>query len=271
MHMSRAPRGIPTGGQFVASSRSEPTVSLAGAHQAGATADPLAHLTTGRDGTIRDRRTGEAIPDGVLTEEDRASVFDPWEAGGVRRAMQQPDEQQARRRGLREDEFDDLAKDAPALVRNLGFLGGGRQIMDWDTRTPVDFDSLTESEQARVRKTARDMGFPDPGRNGLRKTVEHIGDEIGETVDALGEVTGHIVDVQRGDVTPEVEGSFVGWGQMLPKFMRRKGREAPAAEPQQESTEARNRRLANVFGDAARAAERMDSASSRMRDLSGGR
>lgn len=271
MHMSRAPRGIPTGGQFVASSRSEPTVSLAGAHQAGAAADPLAHLTTGRDGTIRDRRTGEAIPDGVLTEEDKANVFDPWEAGGVRRAMQQPGEPQARRRGLREDEFDDLAKDAPAPARNLGFLGGGRQIMDWDTRTPVNFESLTESEQARVRKTARDMGFPDPGRSGLRKTVEHIGDEIGETVDALGEVTGHIVDVQRGDVTPEVEGSFVGWGQMLPKFMRRKDREAPAAEPERESTEARNRRLANVFGDAARAAERMDSASSRMRDLSGGR
>jgi hypothetical protein len=267
MHMSRAPRGIPTGGQFVASSRSEPTVSLA-----GAAADPLAYLTTGRDGTIRDRRTGEAIPDGVLTEEDKANVFDPWEAGGVRRAMQQSAEPQAlRRRGLREDEFDDLAKEAPAPARNLGFLGGGRQIMDWDTRTPVDFDSLTESEQARVRKTARDMGFPDPGRSGLRKTVEHIGDEIGETVDALGEVTGHIVDVQRGDVTPEVEGSFVGWGQMLPKFMRRKDREAPAAEPEQESTEARNRRLANVFGDAARAAERMDSASSRMRDLSGGR
>lgn len=264
--MNRAPRGIPTGGQFVASSRSEPTVTLA-----GAAADPLSHLTTDREGTIHDRRTGQAIPDGVLTEEDKANVFDPWAAGGVRRAMQQQTEPQARRRGLREDEFDDLAKEAPAPARNLGFLGGGRQIMDWGTNTPVDFDSLTEGEQATVRKTAKDMGFPDPGRTGLRKTVEHIGDEIGETVDALGEVTGHIIDVQRGDIAPEVDGSFVGWGQMLPKFLRRKDREAKVSEPEQESAEARNRRLAKVFGDAARAAERMDSASSRMRDLSGDR
>jgi hypothetical protein len=153
MNINRAPRGIPTGGQFVSTSHSEPNITLS------------------------------------------------YIAGGPAR---QPDE----------------PKVAP--IRNLGFLGGGRQIMDWNTDAKVDYDSLSEDEQVRVREMAKEYGFPDPRRTGLRKTVEHIGDELGETVDALSEVTGHIVDVQRGDVTPEVEGTFVGWNQMLPKFMRRK-------------------------------------------------
>lgn len=200
MNINRAPKGIPTGGQFAASTRAEPSVTLPGYY------------------------------------------------------------------------------DIPARPRSIGFGGGGRQIMNWDTNEPVAYDSLTDEERVKVRQTAKDHGFPDPRRAGLREKAEKVSDriserveEITETVDALGEVTGHIVDIQRGEVTPEVEGSFVGWGQMLPKFMRRKDREAKVTEPEQESAEARNRRLAEVFGDAARAAERMDSASSRMRDLSGDR
>ncbi len=48
-------------------------------------------------------------------------------------------------------------------------------------------------------------------------------DEIGETADAFSEAASHVVDVQRGAVpVPEVEGTFVPWGRVLPKFMRRK-------------------------------------------------
>jgi hypothetical protein len=227
MNISRAPRGIPTGGQFVSTSHSEPTVTLTSPPNPAspAAADPLSHLTTDLDGTIRDRRTREEVPDGALSDEEKAKVFDPWEAGGVRRAMQKQADPPAspRRRGLREDDLDELLASQAAPVRDLGFLGGGRQIMDWNTHEKVDYDSLSGDEQVRMRETARNMGFPDPGRSGLRKTAEQIGDELGETVDALGEAAGHFIDVQRGDApAPEVEGSFVGWNQMLPKFMRRK-------------------------------------------------
>lgn len=203
MNINRAPRGIPTGGQFVASSRSEPTVSLS-------------HDIAGK--------------------------------------------------AAREQEQE------PAAMRSIGFTDGGRTIMDWDTRTEVDYDSLSDSERVHVDRVARERGYPDPRRSELRKAAEKIGDEISDTVDAFSEVAGHIADVQRGNVpAPEAEGNFVGWGQMLPKFMRRKNGEAKASEPEQESLEARNRRLAKVFGDAARAAEQMDSAASRMRELSGDR
>lgn len=153
MSINRAPRGIPTGGQFVAASHSEPSVSLS-----------------------------------------------PYIAGA---RAEEPE---------------------PAPARNIGFSGGGRQIMDWSTNTPVDFDNLTEEERTSVRRTAKEYGFPDPKRTGLRKTAEQIGDELGETVDAISEAAGHFIDVQRGDVpAPEAEGSFVGWNQMLPTFLRRKG------------------------------------------------
>jgi hypothetical protein len=95
--------------------------------------------------------------------------------------------------------------------------------MDWNTDAKVDYDSLSEDEQVTVRQMAKDRGFPDPGRTGIRKTAEQIGDELGETVDALSEVASHVIDIHRGDApAPDVEGTFVGWNQMLPKFLRRK-------------------------------------------------
>jgi hypothetical protein len=154
MNINRAPRGIPTGGQFAASSRSEPNVSLS------------PHIA------------GEAAPG---------------------------------------------QEQAPAAKRSIGVIDNGRTIMDWDTRTEVDYDSLSDYERAKVEQIAKERGYPNPRLSAVLRKAERVGDDIVDKVEALGDVAGHIADVQRGDVpAPEVEGSFVGWGQILPKFLRRK-------------------------------------------------
>jgi hypothetical protein len=96
---------------------------------------------------------------------------------------------------------------------------------------------------------------------------EKVRNSAGRGFNAVGGFADFVESNHQRDMA-EIRNNPIIWSDLLPKFMRRKSREAKAAEPEQESAEARNRRLANVFGDAARAAERMDSASSRMKDLS---
>jgi hypothetical protein len=149
MSISRAPRGTSTGGQFVATPHSEPSLSL---------------------------RPEGAGPSPVSEQE-------------------------------------------PVRPRVLGFTDRGRQIRDFRDGTDLDYEDLTEPEKAEVRQIAKDQGFRNPKRNAFQK----MGDEIGETVDALSEVASHVADVQRGNVpAPKVEGTFAEWNTLLPKFMRRK-------------------------------------------------
>jgi ParB-like chromosome segregation protein Spo0J len=107
--------------------------------------------------------------------------------------------------------------------RSLGLIDGGRTIMDWDTRTEVDYELLTDDERVTVDRIAKERGYPNPRLSALLRKAERVGDEIVDIVEALGEAAGHLADVQRGDVpAPEVEGNFVGWSDLLPKFFRQK-------------------------------------------------
>lgn len=78
---------------------------------------------------------------------------------------------------------------------------------------------------------------------GIRGAAEKVGDEIADTTAAIGAVASHMADVHRGDVpAPETEGGFVGWGQTVPKFLRRKDKSAAAADEVHEFSDSPNGR-----------------------------
>jgi hypothetical protein len=207
MTTTRAPKGIPTGGRFVANTSSEPTIALGG--QA---------------------------------------------AGGEQ-----------------------------SSTSRSSYVPGSNE--------PVDHDSITSAEMAKLEKLSAESGVPFSRlRVGLRETAEKrmydyldrnerkdrpstmrafgekVGGEVVETGEAISALAGHMADVHRGDVpAPEAEGSFVGWGQMVPKFLRRKGSDAAPADPaaaaeaqQEREKQERLKAFGDAVGNLAAAIDRME-------------
>lgn len=173
---SRAPKGIPSGGQFVASGRSEPSVSL-GKPNARRSMPLASAFVEGWD-------RKEAAPDDGFTQQNYADSIN--EARASRWAVQ-----------------DDRGNPSPEPVND-----------------------------------------PAPGPIGrVRDAAGRIGDRVYDTMDAVAELAEHQGDVRRGEApAPEAEGSFVSWGQMVPKFLRRE-KPAQVTEPEPESRLDRSRRL----------------------------
>lgn len=188
MSIDRAPKGIPTGGQFVAAARTEP------------------HLTL--------------VPDLPAAPE-------------------------------------------PQGPRNLGISAGGARIVDWDTKDPVAYKSVTAEEMAGLEKLSADTGVSIPTaplltsfkRRGHREIgtrssrvfdftdfkylhsddltaderelMAHLMPDIlaqerrdGRDIPAVGRSADGVDEWQAG--APATAGSFVNWSQILPAFLRRK-------------------------------------------------
>jgi hypothetical protein len=187
MSIDRAPRGIPTGGQFVATTRAEP------------------HLTL--------------VPD--LPESP--------EPGGA---------------------------------RNLGFGAGGARIIDWDTKDPVSYKSVTPQEMSRLEQLSAETGIAIPTaplltsfkRRGHREIGTrssrvfdftdfkylHSNDLTADERELMSDLMPDILAQEKRDAqnipavgrsagdsdewqaAPAATGSFVNWNQILPPFLRRK-------------------------------------------------
>lgn len=208
MSIDRAPRGIPAGGQFTATSHAEP------------------HLTL-----VREPETQEA-----------------------------------------------------AHPRNLGISAGGARIIDWDTKDPVSYKSVTAEEMTQLQQLSAKSGVSIPTaplltsfkRRGHReigtrssrafdftafrylRSDELTADERELMAELMPDIlaqerrdTQDIPAVGRGrdgvdewvprDGTPPVDG-LISWGQLLPKFLRRKDK-PEQSDPDLEAGD-RNRRLA---------------------------
>ena len=233
MSIDRAPKGIPSGGQFVATAHAEPHLTLAG--------DALA------------------------------------------------------------------ARESPR-PRNLGISAGGARIIDWDTKDPVSYKSVTPEEMAQLEQLSAESGVSIPTaplltsfkRRGHREigtrssrpfdftsftylrsddlTADErelmadlmpdiLAQELRDTQDipAVGRSRDTAEETGLGTTspTPAARGAFAGWGQMLPKFLRRKDK-SEQSDPEPGAGD-RNRRLAKVFGDLAVAAEKSDAGAREMR------
>lgn len=201
MNRKRVAAGIPTGGQFAQQARDESAVTL-GAPPA---LTGLARLKQEEQARERQRQQ---------------------EYGRIARESRRADHEN---RSTSDIIMPPAAPDQP---RNVGFMAGSSTVMDWDTGTPVDPGTLTGDEADRLRQLSEASGKSIPRevrramnqrrRPGAAATAEKIVDEIAETGEALSGLAGRLADVQRGSVTTDSKGTFVGWGDMVPKFLRRK-------------------------------------------------
>lgn len=187
MSIDRAPRGIPTGGQFVATTRAEP------------------HLTLVRD---------------------------------------TPEAQEAPR------------------PRNLGIAAGGARIIDWDTKDPVSYSSVTPDEMASLERLSAEYGVAIPTaplltsfkRRGHREIGTrssrafdftnfkylHSDDLTADERELMADLMPDILAQEQRDArnipavgrssdgsdegqgnTLSAQGAFVAWRHVLPKFLRR--------------------------------------------------
>jgi hypothetical protein len=188
MSIDRAPRGIPAGGQFVATTRAEP------------------HLTL--------------VPDLPESTEPRSA-------------------------------------------RNLGFGAGGARIIDWDTKDPVSYKSVTPEEMSQLEQLSAETGIAIPTAPLLTSFKRRGHREIGtrssrvfdftdfkylhsddltaderelmadlmpdilaqekrdlQNIPAVGRSADGVDEWQAAD--PAATGSFVNWNKILPPFLRRK-------------------------------------------------
>lgn len=199
MSTNRAPRGIPTGGQFVASSRSEPSIGL----DAGEAPAPLSGHLPGHSGGQPPSLRGPVKINGERVPEDRVH-------------------------------FDDgVPNRSPAP----------------DPTSPVPHSIDDDHGQ---------------GQPGLRDVAEKVGDELVETVDAIAGLSRHRSRIRRGRTpAPETGGSFVGWDQMIPKFLRRKEHQGEPVSAEEAHLEAERQSRIKASEEARasllRTIERMDS------------
>lgn len=144
-----------------------------------------------------------------------------------------------------------------AYLRSLIVRRDGT-IADRHTGEPVPDGTLTDEDVARVE---------DPYEN-EPETGQPLLDRVGETVDAIAELAGHRRDVNAGKApAPDTAGTFVGWGQMLPSWVRRKDKSGPRAEhlsPEQAAAAEAERLKEAKFQENLRRSQRLLNAS-RMR------
>jgi hypothetical protein len=246
MSINRAPKGVPTGGQFVAGVNREPTISLERADLASGSAPHGATVKNISDYLDRNGRQGR--PSTLRFGNDRPGANGP-SATGVGA-------------GPRLTVIPDLPA-APA-PRNLGIAAGGARIIDWNTKDPVSYNSVTPVEMAALEQLSADSGVAIPTaplltsfkRRGHREigtrssrvfdftdfkylhSDELTADERELMADLLPDIlaqeqrdtqgipaVGHSADgVEEWQVAPAAKGAFVAWGQILPPFLRRQNR-----------------------------------------------
>lgn len=248
MSINRAPKGVPTGGQFVAGVNREPTISLDRADSApgsraqrGATVKDISGYLdrNGRQGRPSTLRFG-----GDLQEPNGPSVT---EANAAPRLTVVPD------------------LPATPAPRNLGISAGGARIIDWNTKDPVSYKSVTPVEMAALEQLSADSGVAIPTaplltsfkRRGHREIGTrssrvfdftdfkylHSDDLTADERELMADLMPDILAQEQRDAqsipavgrsadgveewqaaAPAAKGAFVAWGQMLPAFLRRQNR-----------------------------------------------
>jgi hypothetical protein len=144
MSINRAPKGVPAGGQFVAGVNREPSISLERADLASGSAPHGATVKNISDYLDRNGRQGR--PSTLRFGSDLR------EAGG-------PSVTEANA-GPRLTVIPDLP-DTPA-PRNLGIASGGARIIDWNTKDPVSYNSVTPVEMAALEQLSAESGVAIP-------------------------------------------------------------------------------------------------------------
>lgn len=123
--------------------------------------------------------------------------------------------------------------DPDGPTRSIGFLSGFDTVMDWDTKKAVELKTLTDRELENLSRLSEQSGQPISrdlrrlmnrrSRTGPVAAAEKVVDEITETGEAISGMAAHLTGIHTGGVkAPETKGNFVGWTDMLPKFLRRK-------------------------------------------------